>query len=288
MVSVMHVLLVTSLVSMTMWLLMQKRSFQPLYMIIIDTEHGILTLDPSLDTLGAYSASKQKGAIASFDCSRGKIIKELDVQKSAVENFDYYLSSASILQSEDVFESAVGLWERLCPELLILDVAVPNGAENEARVFSERIEELYRAALYGSLAISLSGFDCESELTDALRLLHKAFCILEAEGREFNSYLPRGITVSSPIWLTRPSPVTNPDFLLFDIDTLLPSLFSLTPDEIIKKEKALKKELLSAFERYFLNFAPYCEIFIKSERFFNTSFMRELVRFTNAKAVFSG
>jgi hypothetical protein len=110
--------------------------------------------------------------------------------------------------------------------------------------------------------------------------------VLEAEGREFNGYIPRGITVSSPLWLMRSCPVTNPDFIILDTDLLIPSLFSLEANEVIKKEKALKKELFPLIERYFTHFAPKCDVYIKSKSFYGSAFLRELVSIVGARAVF--
>ena len=64
------------------------------------------------------------------------------------------------------------------------------------------------------------------------------------------------------------------------------SLFSTSADNIIKKEKALKKELLTIFERYFSSFAPRCDIYLRTERFSNTSLLCDLARLSKAKAVF--
>lgn len=252
---------------------------------LIDTEKGILMLDPSIDTIEFYLSAKSKSKAFSLNCEIGKIIKSLSLDKRD-RRAEYYLTSSTLLSNKDFFNSAVGLWELFCPELLIFDIPISTYVEGDERLFSELAEELYRAALYGSLAISLSGFDTEEELTNAMRILHKTVCILEADGREFNSYLPRGITLSAPIWLMRPSPITNPDFLIFDLDSLLPALFSLPTEEIIKKEKALKKELISVFERYITTFAPKCDVYFKTKYFSSTALLQKLVRFTNAKAVF--
>ena len=252
---------------------------------LIDTERGTITLDPSLETLESYSAIRANGA-PSFNCAVGKVLNNIALKADAISGVEHYLASASLLQVDDCFESAVGLCEELCPELLIFDVAIPSGVENDERIFAERIEALFRAALYGSISISLSGFDCEDELSRAMRILHKVFCILEAEGREFNGYLPRGITLRSPIWLFRPSPVTNPDFVLLDLDFLLPSLFSLPCEEILKKEKALKKELFSVLERYFSNFAPRCDFYVKTSRFSHSTLLSDFVRLADIKIVF--
>ena len=254
---------------------------------LIDTERGILTLDPSLDTLNFYSSSRARSEQSGFDCPFGRILRDTVSIGRHEGGVEHFLVSGDLLgESGEIFESAVSLWERLCPETLTVDVRVPSGNERDERDFSERIEELFRAALYGSFSISFSGFDCEGELCQALKLLHKAFCVLEAEGREFNGYIPRGITLSSPLWLMRQSPVTNPDFIIFDLDRLLPSLFSLTPDEIIKKEKALQKELFLVLERYFVHFAPRCDVLLKSERFIDTRLLRGLISLADVKAVF--
>ena len=76
------------------------------------------------------------------------------------------------------------------------------------------------------------------------------------------------------------------DFIILDIDSILPALFCLSPEEIIKKEKALKKELFSLLERYFSHFAPKCDFFIKTKLFVGTSFLCELVDSANIKIVF--
>ena len=250
---------------------------------LIDVQRGILILDPSIDTLAFYSAMRNRSSLVYPECPRGRILENLDI---AVENAEYYFASSTILEKSEIFESAITLSERLHAEFLFFDVSVPMGAEREERIFSETVEELYRAALYGSFAISLSGFDCEGELAHAMRLFHKVFCILEAEGREFNAYLPRGITISSPLWLMRSCPVTNPDFIIFDFDSILLSFFSIPHEKIIQKEKELKKELFLVLERYFLNFFPRCDVYFKAKFFSNTFILRELVSFANAKAVF--
>ena len=264
------------------------RDFLKNKVALIDCGRGILIIDPSIDTLEAYSSSKNKKEAVEFSCASGKILQDFDIKsKLNKENYEYFLVSSSAFESDLLFDGAVDLWESACPELLIFDVSVPNNGDGGERIFCEKIENLFRAALYGSFALSISKFSCESELVFAMRLLHKTFCMLEAEGREFNGYLPKGITFSSPLWLMRPSPVTNPDFLILDLDTLLPSFFSLSFSEIIKKEKALKKELLSIFERYFANFAPHCDVFLKTQLFSNTSILRDLVRLGRVKVLFS-
>ena len=253
---------------------------------LLDTKRGTLTLDPSIETIELYSSSSKKASTIAFECDAGKIIKSTNIEELSYKKSEHYLASASIFNKKELFDASIELWEHFCPELLIIDLAVPSGLDGDERIFAEQIESLYRAALYGSLAISLSSFNTEDELSHAMRILQKAFCMLEAEGREFNAYLPRGITFSSPIHLMRPSPLTNPDFLIFDLDNLLPALFSLSSEEIIKKEKALKKELLSVFERYISTLAPKCDIYLKAENFFNTTLLHELSRLAEVKVIF--
>lgn len=254
---------------------------------LIDTERGILTLDPSIDTLNFYSAEKGRGGSYDIGCEVGYALKRSDesVRRLGVEHF--FVRSELLCASEGgFFENAVGLWEQGCPEQLMINMKVPRDNDGDARGFAECIEELFRASLYGSFALSISDFDCEEELSHALKIFHKAFCLLEAEGREFNGYIPRGIMLSSPLWLMRASPVTNPDFIMLDIDRLLPSLFCLDAETVIKKEKVLQKELFSLLERYFINFMPRCDLLVKSEAFFGTRLLQNLVAFADIKLVY--
>ena len=253
---------------------------------LVDTERGILTLEPSIETLNFYSAEKSKGALYNLACPVGYVLNSLEERIKRLEFEHFLVSSEALCADVGFFENAVAIWEAGCPELLVIDMQVPGEGEGDARLFSERIEDLFCASLYGSFALALSGFFCEEDLSLAIKLLHKAFCLLEAEGREFNGYIPRGIIFSSPLWLTRASPVTNPDFIIFDLDLLLPTLFSLDSEQIIKKEKLLKKELFFAFERYLESFAPRCEVYVKTKNFFGTRLLSELTKRINVKLVF--
>jgi hypothetical protein len=250
---------------------------------LIDTERCIFALDPSVETLELYRSPRSEGSRLS--CPVGRIIERSGELAFSEERGSFFISSELLCAEGELFDSAVSLWERLIPELIVVDMATPSG-ETSLRAFSENAEQLFCAALYGSFAVSFSGFHTESELADAISVFHKAFCVLEAEGREFNGYIPRGITVSSPLWLMRSCPVTNPDFIILDTDLLIPSLFSLEANEVIKKEKALKKELFPLIERYFTHFAPKCDVYIKSKSFYGSAFLRELVSIVGARAVF--
>lgn len=278
---------------------------------LLDTSRGLVALDPSIDTLELYRSDESCEALG-FSCELGRALDfisckygdkwECGCEYEYEYEYEYereykhkakskrgehlFTSVERICEKGELFEEALLLWERLSPDSVIIDVKIPSEGEGDVRLFSERVEQIFCAALYGSFSISFSGFYCDDELSSALGLFHKAFCLLEAEGREFNGYIPRGITISSPMWLFRSSPVTNPDFLIFDLDLLLPSLFSLSSDEIMKKEKALKKELFLVFERYFTHFAPRCEVYIKSRLFFKTRLLRELARLIEARTIY--
>ena len=253
---------------------------------LIDTEKGILTLDPSIDTINFYSVKKSKEVPYQLACKTGTV---LSVQKENIRGLAFerlLVSSEVFCRGESFFESAVSLWEDSCPELLILDMKIPKSGEREARRFEEQVEELFCASLYGTFALALSDFSCEDEITYAIKLLHKSFCLLEAEGREFNGYIPRGLVFSSPLWLMRVSPVVNPDFIILDLDKLLPAIFSLDSEQIIKKEKLLKKELFGVLERYLTNFAPRCDIYLKAKDLFGSRLLQEIVKSANIKIVF--
>ena len=253
---------------------------------LLDSERGILTLEPSIETLNFYSGEKAKRAPYRLNCPVGYALNSLGEGIQRLEFEHFFVSSDALCEDAGFFENAVALWEAGCPELLVVDMRVPDEGEGNIRLFSEKIEELFCASLYGSFALALSEFSCEDELSFAIKLLHKAFCLLEAEGREFNGYIPRGLVFSSSLWLMRPSPVTNPDFIIFDLDLLLPALFSLDAEQIIKKEKLLKKELFFVIERYLTSFAPRCQIYVKTKDFFGSRLLSELTERANVKLVF--
>lgn len=255
---------------------------------LVDAERGIVTLDPSIETLNFYSSHRRSSAcLSALESEIGVILDGVDKIGRRAVSAEHYLISDRVLEHENIFDSTLSLFERLKPDSITVELCVPSAYGGSERDFFERVFELYRAGLYGGIALSLVGFDCEKELCSALQILHKAFCALEAEGREFNGFMPRGITVSAPIWLLRAAPVSNPDFIILDLDRLLPSLFSLSPEEIMKKEKALKKELSLVVERYFLDFAPRCEVMIKSKLFARSSLLYDLIRLTDVRIVFS-
>lgn len=253
---------------------------------LIDTDRGILALEPSLDTLNFYSSEKGRGDAYDLGCAIGYALREKDESLRRLEYEHYLVPCEALCKGEGLFENAIALWEQGCPELMTVDMRAPSESEGEARIFADRIEELFRASLYGSFALALSDFSCEEQISRALKILHKEFCLLEAEGREFNGYIPRGLVLSAPLWLMRASPVTNPDFIILDIDRLLPAIFCLGAEEIIKKEKVLQKELFSLLERYFINFMPRCELAVKSEAFFGTRLLQNLVAFADIKLVY--
>ena len=141
------------------------RDFLKNKVALIDCERGILIIDPSIDTLEAYSSSKNKKEAVELSCASGKILQDFDIKsKLNKENYEYFLVSSSAFESDLLFDGAVDLWESACPELLIFDVSVPNNGDGGERIFCEKIENLFRAALYGSFALSISKFSCESEL----------------------------------------------------------------------------------------------------------------------------
>ena len=219
---------------------------------LIDTERQIIIFDPSIETLNFYSNNfKSEKELSRLGCDLGAIIEELpevEFSSEIKKNERFLIDPRLFCEREDFFDFALSFWESLSPELVIFELSLGEG-ESEEKLFSETVEDLFMASLYGGFAVSVCNASCESDILRAQRAMHKAFCLLEAEGREFNGYIPRGITVSAPIRLMSELPVSSFDFVILDIDRLLPSLFCLSAEEIIKKEKALKKELLEELKR---------------------------------------
>ena len=88
------------------------------------------------------------------------------------------------------------------------------------RRLAARLRALMRASVYGRFSLLFRGILSPNELQDSLREYSKAFCELEADGREFNGYISRGICVDTPSLLLRIPACDCIDFCAFDIDRL--------------------------------------------------------------------
>lgn len=106
----------------------------------------------------------------------------------------------------DIAESAPGL-----------DITVSTDADLR---LSSRLRALMRASVYGRFSLLFRGIISPKELQAALMEYSKAFCELEADGREFNGYISRGICVDTPSLLLQKPYCDGIDFCALDAERI--------------------------------------------------------------------
>lgn len=227
---------------------------------LLDAQKDILIVDPDLDTLNFYAednrisqAALLERAFLEQSGSFGLLLKREKGGKSALVRGIEDISSA------ELFDALLDITEELCGLSLTvgIDLLRVNGS------FCERIEAIFRAAVYGDISLQFENFRSDNDISRALKLLHGVFCSLEGEDREFNGYLKRGLLISFPLWLTQSSPQSRPDFLCFDFDRLTAHLLGCEAEELA--DCLPKREIFAVWENYFSRFAPKCELRAESK-----------------------
>ena len=92
---------------------------------------------------------------------------------------------------------------------------------NIKKDLSLHLKAIMRAAVYGHLSILFKGILTVNDLKRVLSITSESFCELEAEEREFNGYIPKGIYVDTPYLLDQKICGYGIDLCFFDIERLL-------------------------------------------------------------------
>ena len=176
---------------------------------LIDLEGSRLLLDPGLEALSEYAR------------------RDEDEHSGTRARLGRLCSAHELSLGGDIFEGALGLLESDAERGLCVSLEL---SRTDRECLRGESEALFLAAVYGEISIMLSGFGSAGELFEANALLHSVFCELEAEGREVNGCVARGILVDSPIWLWQRARLGRCDFICFDFDRLTYRLLGLCGD----------------------------------------------------------
>ncbi len=183
---------------------------------ILDAKRGALTVDPNIETLKRYSLLSQKNGRDVY----------LRLQSSNGLRLSRSLSAESLLltvqsphTADELFTVLQTLSESRFERQLTVALSVVHGASLEES-FCDDVEAVFLAALYGSISIIFKDFYNSSDINHALSLLKCSFCRLEENRREFNGTLKKGLLISAPLWLTHDLPMSHPDILYLELDTL--------------------------------------------------------------------
>ncbi|MBP3370353.1 MAG: hypothetical protein J6L85_06335 [Clostridia bacterium] len=256
---------------------------------IIDASVGRLIIDPRIDTLDRYSPRYKEDGEDAFGIKRS-------VTSSAQELSEYLSggrrdSGGILCRAEDIaakgdfFEGALALTEMSPSGSLCVRVSVPDTDGEDS--FCERIDVLFRSAVYGEVSVMLEGYRSAADIERAVRLMYKSYCRLENEGREINTHLARGLMVDSPIWLTGQSDLSGFDFLCSDFDRLCGLLLGVSPIDALR-DRELAGTLCRFWENYRRThqFHGRTELRAKSDLLFDSKIFIDWVDFMEIGEVY--
>ncbi len=215
---------------------------------LLDTEKDVLIIDPCLETLNSYPAAR----VALEACRLTEPSHRLLMRSRDGEAI--MLDAEEARREGELFDVLAGIAEEYCGKKITVGQKLPL-EEGDRERFCEDTEALFRAAVYGSFSVQLEGYSRPEDIRVGLELMHRVFCRLEAEGREFNGYLPRGVLLSAPVWLLGAPPFAKADFLTVDLDAAAAGLLGLSAEELGEArlpEETLElvwKELIPRFSR---------------------------------------
>lgn len=226
---------------------------------LLDVDRDMVIIDPELETLNAYPGSKRGVEMCSVVRSEERADSWLVREKGGSA---LMLDAEAAKRGKSLFDVLSDIAEESCGRSITVGLCTPADKSDRERFF-EDVEALFRAAVYGSFSVQLEGYSSPEDIRIALELMHRVFCELEQRGREFNGYLPRGILVSSPIWLFDFCPFPKSDFLTFDFDSITASLLGREVKELSSLDIP-QKPIGRIWEQYKSRFLPQCALKAKS------------------------
>ena len=183
---------------------------------ILDTAGGKLFVNPDLETINSYLGRK-KAKKARNVC----FLSEYSVNAPS-KYCDTQLDGTVIRIECSQRECEEQLYEMLCDVadthtgMQIVGVASFNGRE----AFSTAVRAVYRAGVWGRFSLLCDGIYTPEQANECLSVIHREFCRLDAEGREFNGFIPKGICIATPLLLLSSIKSRMIDFFCADFQAL--------------------------------------------------------------------
>ena len=181
---------------------------------ILAPMQGKLFVDPDIETVSSY--------LCSHPHCINKRLSVLSTDAPAPEGCDGIVIGKALERHNDE-ESA---YECLCEIAdkntgVKLLTEIPLGENTD--IFSSRVSALYRAGVWGRFALLCTNIKTPQRALECVSLVESVFCRLDSSNREFNGYIPKGISVDTPILLLDPPKSRTLDFLCFDVPSLCKS-----------------------------------------------------------------
>ena len=200
---------------------------------LLDPACATLFVSPDLKTVNRYTSrlavQPADGIRETFVLPNGKRLR-LGIQLRSLFFAQEAEADGYLIDPDSFFlphrEPEDGCYELLCdiaeraPGLPLTVIADLNRYTGSHERFHAHVRGLFRGSVYGNFSMVLRGILTEEELRQCLREIHRIFCELEIEGREFNGYIPKGILIRAPLLLTEEIAFDGVDFLCFDLERL--------------------------------------------------------------------
>ena len=190
---------------------------------LLDPSSGRLFVSPDITTVNRYLPElrrRQSEPIPPFVMCGGKKIR-LSVMRDAEDRELECNTVISLWESDECEEELYIRYSEMAERTVGRSLTISLSARSD---YSIALRALMRGAVWGELSLLLCDILTESELTNFMKGLCAAFCELEAEGREFNGYLPRGLCIDSPYLLSISKELRGIDFFIFDLEKIISSL----------------------------------------------------------------
>lgn len=256
---------------------------------LIDFGNERLIIDPTLDTLDRYSRGSADERLVARRVKESVIgdrsVIEDRLHCNSRDGGGMLCDADDISAAGDFFESAMSLAESTSEGGLCIRLSASRRESEDA--FCERIDALFRSAVYGELSVALEGYRSIADVERAVRLMYKSYCRLEDEGREVNSALARGLMIDSPIWLLERRNLPRIDFLCFDFDKLCAGLLGISPQEAVRDPSAVAT-LCKFWEDYRRSNQSHerAELRAKSERLFKSELFSDWAEFMEISEIY--
>jgi len=143
------------------------------------------------------------------------------------------------------------------------------------------IRGIFRAAVYGNISLMCQNINSDKDLEAFLSLTSSIFCELEAEKREFNGYISKGIMVETPL-AALSAEFKGIDFICVNLDRIIPLILghSMTKRKDMRNTNILTS-LTDALSELFGDLK--CKISLFTSNFTTGSFVYELAETLSAE-----
>ena len=158
--------------------------------------------------------------------------------------------SARSVEEDALYEFYCNIADRAAGRTITVIITRERHLYGEERL-QLALRALLRASVYGRFSLLFRGILTDEDINGAMRCLHRAFCELESEGREFNGYIPRGWVIDTPLLLCSPIHISGADTVCLDVERLSRLLTAMS-DPCNTRELAapLSKALTNALSCY--------------------------------------